>query len=80
MQKTYERKKVNFMINKEILIRIEELLPPGKRSDFINGILEEALTQYGREMAGKGIDELASQLHLKIDTDEIIELKNYGRL
>lgn len=79
MQKFFIRKKVNFMIDKEILIKIEKLLPAGKRSDFINVVLEEALTQYGRGLASDNMNELAKKSHFKISTNEIIKLKDYGR-
>lgn len=79
MAQTKNRKKVNFMIDKNILVRIEELLPAGKRSDFVNEALNESIIQYGRKKASEAMDEWASRNKLRLTTAEIIKLKNYGR-
>lgn len=73
------RKKVNFMINQEILEMLKKWIPAGDRSDFVNGALEEAVRRYRREKAFQLIDELREKSKLKMSTSEMIKLKNYGR-
>ena len=79
MRKTLDRKKVNFMINRETLMQFYQLIPAGERSDFLNVSLKEAIINYGRRKASEEIDKLAKVLNLKMSTREIIKLKNYGR-
>ena len=79
MAKTKNRKKVNFMIDHKILARIQELIPQGARSDFVNGAIDDALITYSRKKAFEGIRKLAKSAKLSMTTEEIIKLKNYGR-
>lgn len=79
MAQTKNRKKVNFMIDKNILVRIVELLPAGKRSDFVNEALTDAIIHYGRKRASDEMDKLREKMKLRMTTKEIIKLKNYGR-
>lgn len=73
------RKKVNFMINQEILEALKTWIPAGDRSDFVNGALEEAVRRYTRQKASDMMDELRKKANLRLTTAEIIKLKNYGR-
>lgn len=73
------RKKVNFMINQEVLEMLKKWIPAGDRSNFANGALEEAVRRYVREKAFQLIDELREKSKLKMSTAEMIKLKNYGR-
>ncbi len=79
MLQIQERKKVNFMINQQILIKLEDAVPSGKRSDFVNQALEEALIHYSRKKAIEGMDILGKKIKLKITDKEIKKLRNYGR-
>lgn len=79
MHKTEERKRVNFMINKWILTRMNELVPSRKMSDFVNEALEEAIENFARRKAVEGIAELRVKNRIKMTTEEMIKLKNYGR-
>ena len=45
------RKKVNFMIDEDLIDRLETLIPSGERSDFMNTAMNEALASYGRKKA-----------------------------
>lgn len=74
-----KRKKVNFMIDGYLVVVMNETIPEGERSDFMNKALEKALIQYRREKAFQAIDELRERLKLKMTTAEMIRLKNYGR-
>lgn len=67
------------MIDKNILIRIEQLMPLGKRSDFVNNALNESLVRFGRKKASEAMDECAGQNTIRLTTAEIIKLKTYGR-
>lgn len=73
------RKKVNFMINQEILEVLKKWIPAGDRSNFVNGALEEAVKRYTKEKAFQMIDELRAKAKLRMSTAEMIKLKNYGR-
>lgn len=80
MQKTEERKKVNFMVNKQILLRMDQLIPERKKSDFVNEVLEEAIKDFGRKKASDGMDALARAHKMRMSTEEFVRLKNYGRI
>lgn len=79
MKKKSKSKKVNFMIRHEILAELEGFVDNGKRSDFVNAALEKAISLLKREIAFKEMDKLKKELNLKMTTEEIIKLKNYGR-
>lgn len=80
MLKTKDRQKVNFMIRRQTIIQLNKLIPKGKKSDFVNGALEEALIQHARRTASEEIDKLREMADLKVSTREFIKCKNYGRL
>lgn len=79
MAQVKNRKKVNFIIDKNIIIKIEQLMPAGKRSDFVNNALSESLIRYARKEASEAMDECAKQNTIRLTTAEIIKLKNHGR-
>lgn len=74
-----ERRKVNFMISKEVLQHLHQVIPSGERSNFVNKALEEALIQFARRKACEEMDSLRKEWKLKITNEELISLKNYGR-
>lgn len=79
MKKYLDRQKVNFMISKETLMQFRQMIPAGERSDFMDKVLKEALVSYRRRKASEEIDKLSQKLNLKMSTEELIKLKNYGR-
>ncbi len=79
MTQTKTRKKMNFMINEELIIKLDQAIPAGKRSDFINQALDRALLIKGQEKAINNMDKLRKKLSLKISKEELKTLKNYGR-
>ena len=79
MAKKLDRKKVNFMISKELLVELNQLIPSGDRSDFVNRTIKEALTRYSRQKAFEEIDKNRKNWKLKMTTEEILKLKNHGR-
>ena len=80
MYKTEKRHKINFMVSNQIIIEMENLIPKGQRSDFVNKALQKELRNLGREKAIEEMDKMAKKIKLKTTTKEIIKLKNYGRL
>ena len=79
MVKKMDRKKVNFMLTKDIRIQLNQLIPAGERSDFINQALQKALVKYSRQKAMEAIEKFRKENKISITTEEIIKLKNYGR-
>jgi|GEM_PF-1845678 len=80
MYKAEDRKRVNFMISKHLLVELDQLVPERKRSDFINDALEKAIIHYGRKKACEEMDKLAASHKIRMSTAEFMKLKNYGRL
>lgn len=77
--KESKREKINFMLNRDILVELKQWIPAGERSDFVNGALQGAIIQFKRERAFKAMDELREKAKIKMTTKEFIRLKNYGR-
>lgn len=67
------------MVNTDILIRLEGLVPERKRSDLVNELLESAIIRFSRKKAVEGMEELRKKNKLSMTTEEMIKLKNYGR-
>lgn len=67
------------MVSHEILVKLQMWIPPGERSNFVNGALESAILRYKREKAFQAMDELRKKANIKTTDAEIIRLKNYGR-
>lgn len=74
-----QRKKVNFMVDQKIVIELQEWIPQGQRSDFVNQALHEAMLSYKRLKAAEKMDELRKKAKIRMSTAEMIKLKNYGR-
>jgi len=82
MAKTKQRKKINYMVNKDLLINFYTLVPPGKRSDAINEALEEWMIQRGREIASDAIDRLREEdkkRGITLTNQEFIKIRDEGR-
>ena len=81
-----KRKKVNFMVDEEIIERLEQLIPSGERSDFMNEAMNEKLKQFGRDKAFKFFEEFRKKQKKAWSTDEIVTFiqnereKRYKRL
>lgn len=67
------------MVKTVLLKQLDATVPSGKRSDFINLALEEALIQFSREKAVKSMDTFAERHKITLKDGELIKLKNYGR-
>lgn len=73
------RQKINFMVDKDLIIEIKTFVPEGERSNFVNNALEEALDVFKRKRASEEMDKLRESLNIKMSTKEMLKLKNYGR-
>lgn len=74
-----QRKKMNFMVDRKIVIELQEWIPQGERSDFVNKALQEAMLCYKRIKAGEKMETLRKKAKIRLSTAEIIKLKNHGR-
>ena len=52
-----KRRKVNFMVDENIMERLEQYIPQGERSDFVNHAMNQKLQEYGRKKAFEFIEE-----------------------
>lgn len=75
----FSRKKVNFMVDEHILIRIKEWIPEGERSNFVNGALDEALKDMARKEASEFMDKVREEGNFKMTDDQIRKAREYGR-
>lgn len=67
------------MVQKDLLEAMKFFIPKGERSDFVNGALEEQLKDFARKKASEDMDQLRKRAKIRLTTEEIIRLKNYGR-
>lgn len=74
-----QRKKINFMVDRKIVIELQEWIPQGERSDFVNKALQEAMLRYKRIKASEKMETLRKKAKIRLSTVEIIKLKNHGR-
>jgi metal-responsive CopG/Arc/MetJ family transcriptional regulator len=77
---TLRRKRANFMFKATVLEELEELIPAGSRSEFVNDVVEEALIQFSRKKAFELIDEFKkTHRHKKMADEELLKDIRYGR-
>lgn len=69
-----KRKRINFMIDQNLVEEMTSLIPSGERSDFVNEALENALTIWSRKKAFELIDEANKTHPLKTSTEEILNI------
>lgn len=79
VQKAKKRKKVNFMIDENILTMIQHWIPAGDRSDFVNGALDEALQDIAKREASDWMDKFRKKAKWHMTDAEIRKAINYGR-
>lgn len=77
--KKKNRKKVNFMLDNNIIVRFFELVPAGERSDFANKALSDAILHFGRQKASHEIDKVRKTLGWRMTDAEIRKAIRYGR-
>lgn len=74
-----KRKRVNFMIDQNLVEEMASLIPSGERSDFVNEALENALTIWSRKKAFELIDEAKKRDTKSYTTDQILEIIHNDR-
>ena len=67
------------MVKLRIVEDIEDLIPRGERSHFINEVLEEALMRHRRKKAFQAMDKLREEANIRMTDAEIRKYRNYGR-
>lgn len=73
------RKKVNFMVDNEVMIHIVQWVPAGQRSDFVNHALQEAVQDLARQKAIEAMDRVRMEGHFIMSDKEIRKAREYGR-
>jgi hypothetical protein len=64
-------KKLNFMIKNELVMELEELVPPGRRSKIVNeAIMKELITLKRQKLTEKLL--VIKQKSPSLSTDEIV--------
>lgn len=76
---TKTRKRLNFMIDENILKGLNSLIPAGQKSNFINEAIEEKIIKYGKQKAFESIEIIRSNLKLNMNTKEILKAIKDGR-
>ncbi len=80
MAKIVDRKRVNFMIDHSLWEQLNDLVPAGKRSDFVNEMLDDALKQVARKIAFEKMGKFAKKEGKKLSTEDFLKTRNDGRL
>jgi len=76
-----QRKRINFMAEPSLLSEMEELIPSGLRSDFINEAIERALIHFSKKTARQEAENLRKKINLKIGSNEkLYKIIRAGRL
>ncbi|MEK7523415.1 MAG: hypothetical protein AAB588_00100 [Patescibacteria group bacterium] len=73
------RKKVNFMVDLNILEGMKIFVPFGDRSDFVNDAVAYALKKAAQREAMEFMDKVRKEGKLQMTDKEIKEAINYGR-
>jgi hypothetical protein len=75
------RKRLNFMVDPSVAEELNQLIPTGNRSNFVNNAIEQALVRFSREKAYEETQQLREKLNLKIGSDEkLYKIIREGRL
>ena len=67
------------MIELRVIENMEDVIPKGERSSFVNEVLEEALIRQQRKNAFRAMDKLREKANIRITDEEIRKYRNYGR-
>lgn len=79
MAKKTGRKKCNFMIDEKIIVRFYQLIPSGKRSDFVNEVIDNGLVHYSRGKAIEAMEHFRKRNRWHLTDEEIRQARAYGR-
>lgn len=78
-EKSAKRKRVNFMIQMQILQELESLIPNGDRSAFVNEAIECKLVDWGRAKTFEEMEKSIKKQKKVHTTKEILKLIHEGR-
>lgn len=73
------RKKLNFMLDNNIVIKLMAWIPAGKRSEFVNGAIDNAIKDYLRREATEYMDAFRKKFKWRMTDEEIRKAREYGR-
>jgi hypothetical protein len=69
------------MVDPSVAQELNETIPSGERSDFVNTAIDQALIRFSREKAYEETTQLREKLNLKIGSDEkLYKIIREGRL
>lgn len=74
-----KRRRVNIMLDVNLIDSLNELIPAGDRSDIINQAIEEKMTQLSRQKASEFMKEIRKKFKLKVTNKKIYEDIRFGR-
>lgn len=74
-----KRRRVNVMLNVNLIESLNELVPSGERSDLINQAIEEKMIQLSRKKASEFMVKMRKKLKHKTSNKKIYEDIGYGR-
>lgn len=77
--KPAKRKKVNFMIGEDVLVKMQMWIPAGERSDFVNSAIDDAMVKFCRKKAMDAMDEFREKNKWKMTDEQIRKARKYGR-
>jgi hypothetical protein len=76
---TQNRIRKNFMLKVSTLEEFEKLVPAGKRSQFVDKAIKEAMIQLARKKSGEWMDEFSKNTkHKKMTQEETLKEIRYG--
>ncbi|QQR54329.1 hypothetical protein IPG41_03940 [Candidatus Peregrinibacteria bacterium] len=73
------RKRINCMMDSDLLDRLGELIPPGERSDFVNEAVEEKLLRWGRQKAFEELEKFKAKHPLKMSNKQMLKMIHESR-
>jgi hypothetical protein len=71
-------KRVNLILDDEVKASLDELIPAGRRSDFVNRTLESSLSLLRRQKAAETLETLRRK-GPTVSTSEIVSLLRHDR-
>lgn len=76
---TTPRKRVNFMISLTLLEELEQVMPAGDRSNFVNEALEEKLIDFSRKKAFEQMEKSLKKQKKVHQNKDILKMIHEGR-
>ena len=76
---TKDRKKLNFMVDVRLVAELQQTIPEGERSNFINDLISDGLIRYKRRKAFTDMDRLRDESNLRMSTEDLLNARDYCR-